>query len=66
MPGQADIEDDGIEGRVRGQQVDRLEAIGREVHDVAIGGQQANEQPTQSRVVFDDEQVHRAERGAGS
>ena len=44
----------------------RLEAIGREVHDVAVGGQQANEQPTQARVVFDDEQVHRAECGAGS
>ena len=38
----------------------------REVHDVAIRGQQADKQPTQPRVVFDDEQVHRAERGGGS
>ena len=43
-----------------GHTVERLETTRREVDDVTILGQQAEQEPAEPRVVLDDEQVHRA------
>ena len=56
--GQADIEDQRIEAAAGLDELERLAATDREVDDVAFLGQEPLEEPTQPRVVLDDEHVH--------
>ena len=56
-----DVEDHGLDARRRVGQLQRRLAVGRDLHHVAVVLEQAAEDALETRVVLDEQQVHRAD-----
>ena len=55
---EADVEDDRLDAGRFGRDLEAGLAVGRELDDMAVVGEQPREQPSELGVVFDEQQVH--------